>query len=180
VGLFSTLYWSQRSGVETGSNLSQRTTESSQPTEQNAQQSVEETSKPTTSIASSKTVSQKKKAITQSVVIEKESESKVETKVVDSSTQVETPIQEVTAPLEISATTEVAQVAKAEKPIVLEFTLAAVQPEATARVEERNTGLKKIFSKARDLKNGESGLDLSDLTNKLFAANKKETKDNIN
>ncbi|MBI3218622.1 MAG: hypothetical protein HYZ44_03855 [Bacteroidetes bacterium] len=180
-GSISALYWSQRSAVETIPNLSQRTTESSQQPEQKEQPTLKETVKPTTSIASAKSVSQKKNVTTPSVAMEKETESKVETVVQASSTKVEPTIEEVTPPLEMSTTTVVAQVPKTEKPIVLEFTLAPVQPEVTARVEEeRNTGFKKLFTKARDLKNGESGLDLSDLTNKLFASNQKQSKDNIN
>lgn len=64
-------------------------------------------------------------------------------------------------------------VAKVEKPIVIEFTLDAITTEtqqvAQAR-EEKSTGLKKIFDKALELKNGESDFgSLRDAKNELFA-----------
>lgn len=178
-GLISALYWSQRSVANTAPNLSQSKIESSQQPAQQALPSTQEINKPIPSIAATKKVSAKK-ADAESSTSEKELASKSKAPIAISPTVVQATIPEVSTPLEMSTTAEVAQVAKAEKPIVLEFTLAPVQPEVTARVEERNTGLKKLFTKARDLKNGESGLDLSDLTNKLFASNQKQTKDNIN
>jgi hypothetical protein len=64
-------------------------------------------------------------------------------------------------------------VAKVEKPIVIEFTLDAITTETlqVARVnEEKNTGIKKIFDKALELKNGESDFgSLRDAKNELFA-----------
>lgn len=179
VGLISALYWSQQSMVETNSNQPQRTSESTW-VKQKTQPTLSEPHEPRTSIASSKSTNQKKKVTTSSVVIERESKSMVETQVLASSTKVEVTLEKMTAPLETSTTTEVAQIMKVEKPIVLEFTLAPITTEVTAQAEEKSNGFKKIFSKARDLKNGESGLDLAELTNKLFATNHKETKDNIN
>ncbi|MBP9927039.1 MAG: hypothetical protein KBF45_13740 [Cyclobacteriaceae bacterium] len=68
---------------------------------------------------------------------------------------------------------EAMTVAKVEKPIVIEFTLDAITTEtqqvAQAR-EEKSTGLKKIFDKALELKNGESDFgSLRDAKNELFA-----------
>jgi hypothetical protein len=69
--------------------------------------------------------------------------------------------------------TETISVTKAEKPIVIEFTLEAITTD-TQQVaqasEEKNTGLKKIFDKALELKNGESDFgSLRDAKNELFA-----------
>ena len=178
-GLLSVLYWSQRNEVETSNQLSQRNIEPTRQPEQKAQISAKEADRSLPSIASIKRADRKKDG-TQSAVMKKEAESKVEVLVAVSSTQTQTIVQDATVSLETPNVIEVAQVAKAEKPIVLEFTLAPIQPEVTARVEEKNSGFKKLFTKARDLKNGESGLDISDLTNKLFASNQKHSKDNIN
>ncbi|MBL7875985.1 MAG: hypothetical protein JNL53_09985 [Cyclobacteriaceae bacterium] len=69
--------------------------------------------------------------------------------------------------------TDVIAIAKTEKPIVIEFTLDALvtdsQPVAHAN-EEKNTGFKKIFDKALEIKNGESDFgSLRDAKNELFA-----------
>jgi hypothetical protein len=69
--------------------------------------------------------------------------------------------------------TETISVTKAEKPIVIEFTLEAITTD-TQQVaqasEEKNNGLKKIFDKALELKNGESDFgSLRDAKNELFA-----------
>jgi hypothetical protein len=70
--------------------------------------------------------------------------------------------------------------AKTEKSIVLEFTLASVETPARARAEdvaeERNPNLKKVWTIAKDLKNGESVLDLNNLKENLFAHNPKKDK----
>jgi hypothetical protein len=42
------------------------------------------------------------------------------------------------------------------------------------QVEEKNSGLKKLFIKAKELKNGESGINLADFANRLFASNHKQ------
>ncbi len=92
----------------------------------------------------------------------------------------ETIVATVAVAEETVAVPMVAEVKPAGKPIVLEYTLAPVNPEVIARTEEKNSSFKKLITKARDIKNGESGLDISDLTSKLFAANHKQNKDNIN
>ncbi len=182
VGLISALYWSQRSAVETNTQLSQRKTETPQQPVETAPPAAMEISKPASAVASVKGVPAKNAEVL-SVRTEKASVSKTEATIAASLPESTKPMQEVTVPNEVPATADVAQVAqvtKIEKPIVLEFTLAPVTTEVTAQAEEKTNGFKKLFSKARDLKNGESGLDLSDLTNKLFASNQKQTKDNIN
>lgn len=71
-------------------------------------------------------------------------------------------------------------VAKAEKPIVIEFTLDPVPAPilvARATEAEKSNGLKKIFDKAIDLKNGEGDLgSLRDAKNELFAFDFKKDK----
>ncbi len=71
---------------------------------------------------------------------------------------------------------QVTVIAKAEKPIVLEFMLAPIEPQVIANVTAEKKGLKKFFEKAKDLKNGEGGIDLADFTSKLFASNNKQDK----
>lgn len=182
VGLIGALYWSQRSAVETNMQLSQRKTETPEQPVETAPPAAMQISKPASAVASAKGVHAKNAEVL-SVRTEKASVSKTEATIAASLPESTKPTLEVTVPNEVPATTDVAQVAqvtKIEKPIVLEFTLAPVTTEVTALAEEKTNGFKKLFSKARDLKNGESGLDLSDLTNKLFASNQKQTKDNIN
>lgn len=69
--------------------------------------------------------------------------------------------------------TDVIAIAKTEKPIVIEFTLDALVTETQAVAhanEEKNTGFKKIFDKALEIKNGESDFgSLRDAKNELFA-----------
>ncbi|NOS90893.1 MAG: hypothetical protein HOP30_03125 [Cyclobacteriaceae bacterium] len=185
VGLISALYWSQRSTVETHSQPSLSKTDSPQQPVEKVEPAIKEISQSEPAIASAQQVpsktnhshSLKKENIEVSKV------SKTETPIAVSSPESAKPIEEVTLPNElptVAQVEQVAQVTKVEKPIVLEFTLAPITTEVTAQTEEKSNGFKKLFSKARDLKNGESGLDLSDLTNKLFASNQKQTKDNIN
>lgn len=87
---------------------------------------------------------------------------------------------EIAPPLQVDAKAPL--VAKIEKPIVLEFTLAPIETEVVAHTGAEKKGLKKFFEKAKDLKNGEGGIDLADFTSKLFAANNKQdkNKENIN
>jgi hypothetical protein len=66
-------------------------------------------------------------------------------------------------------------VAKVEKPIVLEFTLSPIETHVVTR-EEKNTGLKKFWATAKDLKNGESTFDLQEFKENLFALNTKKDK----
>lgn len=82
------------------------------------------------------------------------------------------PRQEVTQPEMTSAIVE--------KPIVLEFTLYPIQSVVFTKSESRNTGLQKFFAKAKEIKNGEGGIDLAEFTSKLFAANHKQDKTTIN
>ncbi len=67
-----------------------------------------------------------------------------------------------------------------EKPIVLEFTLSPVESVVFTKIETKNSGLQKFFTKAKEIKNGEGGIDLAELTSKLFASNHKQDKTNIN
>lgn len=71
---------------------------------------------------------------------------------------------------------ETAAVTKMEKPIVLEFTLEPIETHVAARAEEKNTGLKKLWATAKDLKNGESTFDLQEFKENLFAHNSKKDK----
>jgi hypothetical protein len=64
---------------------------------------------------------------------------------------------------------------KVEKPIVLEFTLAPIETQVVVR-EEKNTGFKKFWATAKDLKNGESTFDLQEFKENLFALNTKKDK----
>jgi hypothetical protein len=89
---------------------------------------------------------------------------------------VEPTANEVTIP----STTSTLAVAQTEKPIVLEITLAPIETIVTAQVEEKNSGLKKFFIKAKELKNGESGINLADFANRLFASNHKQDQDKNN
>jgi len=77
-------------------------------------------------------------------------------------------------------TVSIETVAKAEKPIVIEFTLDPV-PSATLVTKvteaEKSNGFKKILDKAIDLKNGEGELgSLRDAKNELFAFDFKKDK----
>jgi len=70
-------------------------------------------------------------------------------------------------------------IAKAEKPIVIEFTLDPVPSTtlvAKAPEAEKNNGFKKILDKAIDLKNGEGLGGLRDAKNELLAFDFKKDK----
>lgn len=82
--------------------------------------------------------------------------------------------------LTVSPTAAPLVIAQIEKPIVLEITLAPVEKVVTAQAEEKNSGLKKFFIKAQELKNGESGINLADFANRLFASNHKQDQDKNN
>jgi hypothetical protein len=86
----------------------------------------------------------------------------------------ERSINNVVLPLQVD--TKAPIVANVEKPIVLEFTLVPIETEAVATLGAEKKRLKKFFEKAKDLKNGEGGIDLADFTSKLFAANNKPAK----
>jgi hypothetical protein len=66
--------------------------------------------------------------------------------------------------------------AKTEKPIVLEFTLEPIEAHVVARAEEKNSGLKRVWEKAKEFKNGEGTFDLQNLRENLFALNAKKDK----
>ncbi len=82
--------------------------------------------------------------------------------------------------LTVSPTAAPLVIAQIEKPIVLEITLAPVEKVVTAQAEEKNSGLKKFFIKAQELKNGESRINLADFANRLFASNHKQDQDKNN
>jgi hypothetical protein len=82
--------------------------------------------------------------------------------------------------LTVSPTAAPLVVARIEKPIILEITLAPMEKVVTAQVEEKNSGIKKFFIKAKELKNGESGINLADFANRLFASNHKQDQDKNN
>jgi hypothetical protein len=84
------------------------------------------------------------------------------------------PVELTANEVNIASTTPTVAVAQTEKPIVLEFTLAPIETVVTAQTEEKNSGLKKFFIKAKELKNGESGINLADFANRLFASNHKQ------
>jgi len=69
-------------------------------------------------------------------------------------------------------------IAKAEKPIVIEFTLDPVPAKilVTQSAEEKSKGLKKVLNKAIDLKNGEGLGGLRDAKNELLAFDFKKDK----
>ncbi len=72
----------------------------------------------------------------------------------------------------VSETVSTEPVAKAEKPIVIEFTLDPAPSTLVAKATEveKSNGFKKILDKAIDLKNGEGDLgSLRDAKNELFA-----------
>jgi hypothetical protein len=83
---------------------------------------------------------------------------------------------EVIAEFILQPVQETVPVAKVEKPIVLEFTLAPIEAYVVAQAEEKNTGLKKLWATAKDLKNGESTFDLQEFKENLFAHNTKKDK----
>lgn len=74
----------------------------------------------------------------------------------------------------------VAEVIKAEKPMVLEYTLEPIVEQKqiqTAQAEEKS-GLKKLWDAAKDVKNGNSDLGLlRDAKNELFAFEFRRDKD---
>jgi len=75
----------------------------------------------------------------------------------------------------------IAQNAKTEKPMVIEFTLAPIVNEPVTEVtqndSESSSGLKKILETARDVKNGEADLGIiRDTKNQLLAFDFKKDK----
>jgi hypothetical protein len=85
-------------------------------------------------------------------------------------------------PIQIESVT-VTQVAKTEKPIVIEFTLAPVPSTKTAiaQASEEKPALKKIWDKALDIKNGDAELGgLRMAKNELFALDFRKDKSKRN
>jgi hypothetical protein len=78
------------------------------------------------------------------------------------------------------AVNSIAATAELDKPIVLEFTIPSIDPVAVAQSQEKTNGIRKLFTKAKEIKNGEGGIDLYELTSKLFASANKQDKNNIN
>jgi hypothetical protein len=114
---------------------------------------------------------------------------KIESKKEETLNVVETPKVEEKNELIAEINTQVTKVepvttVKREKPIVLEFTLLPIERPTIAQAEDENegkiTGLKKAFAFAKDLKNGESSIDLSNLKENFFAHNTKKDKSRNN
>ncbi len=85
-------------------------------------------------------------------------------------------------PIQLESVT-VTQVAKTEKPIVIEFTLDPVAPATTAiaQVTEEKPALKKILDKALNIKNGDAELGgLRMAKNELFALDFRKDKSKRN
>jgi hypothetical protein len=174
--LLTALYWTTRD------NDLNRTSSIAQTIEP-AQRAPIETEKPTTKVEE-KTTTTKIYRISQKQM--KQAKPQVD------DVAVEPPIMPIasTEPVETAAneliisalpsTTSTLAVAQIEKPIVLEITLAPMETIVTAQAEEKNSGLKKFFIKAKELKNGESGINLADFANRLFASNNKQDKNNLN
>jgi hypothetical protein len=81
----------------------------------------------------------------------------------------------------VAEPTLITQAAKAEKPVVIEFTLESISKEPVIAVaqstEVENSGLKKILEAARDVKNGDSDLGIiRDAKDQLFALDFKKDK----
>jgi HD superfamily phosphohydrolase len=82
---------------------------------------------------------------------------------------------EIIEPMVQPETKATVAIAKFEKSIVLEFTLAPIETSVVAK-GEKNTGLKKFWATAKDLKNGESTFNLQEFKENLFALNAKKDK----
>lgn len=130
---------------------------------------------------------EEKKATTKTHQIARKQTKRVESQVIEVESDPTVILTASTEPVELTAnevniasTTSTLAVAQTEKPIVLEITLAPIETIVTAQVEEKNSGLKKLFIKAKELKNGESGINLADFANRLFASNHKQDQDKNN
>jgi hypothetical protein len=124
---------------------------------------------------------EEKKATTKTHQIARKQTKRVESKVTEVESEPTVILTASAEPVELTAnevniesTTPTVAVTQTEKPIVLEFTLAPIETVVTAQTEEKNSGLKKFFIKAKELKNGESGINLADFANRLFASNHKQ------
>ncbi len=123
--------------------------------------------------------SKKKKKEIPNHEIKKEIQNSITENSVTDNQELQKPAEEVT----IAEPVLVAQAERKEKPIVIEFTLKPVITEtAVAQVlEEDNSGLKKIWDAARDVKNGDSDLGiLRDAKNQLFALDFRKDKSKRN
>ena len=129
----------------------------------------------------------KQEVKTQKTLAKKENKKSINKNLPSQAIQVENNSKEITA-IVIEENVEAIELvavhtAKIEKPIVLEFTLEPVQPTPLiiAHSEEKKQ-IKNLLTVARDLKNGESQMDLQTLKQNLFALNfrkdKKSTENN--
>lgn len=100
-------------------------------------------------------------------------------------TKEETPPQTISQEEAVSISPEIlseetsTSVVAVEKPIVIEFTLEEPVQKINAEqktVEEKSSGLKKVWVAAKELKNGDRSLNLRDAKNDLFALNFKKEK----
>jgi hypothetical protein len=130
---------------------------------------------------------EEKKATTKTHQIARKQMKQVESQVTEVESEPTVILTTSTEPVELTAnevniesTTPTVAITQPEKPIVLEITLAPIETIVTAQVEEKNSGLKKFFIKAKELKNGESGINLADFANRLFASNHKQDQDKNN
>ncbi|MEY4930929.1 MAG: hypothetical protein RI909_1653 [Bacteroidota bacterium] len=125
--------------------------------------------------------SERKKKEIQSHEIKKELQNSVAENSVTNNQELQKQAEEVT----IAEPVLVAQAEIKEKPIVIEFTLEPITKEAPVAVaqtlEEDNSGLKKIWDAARDVKNGDSDLSIiRDAKNQLFALDFRKDKSKRN
>ncbi|NOS56336.1 MAG: hypothetical protein HOP37_08790 [Cyclobacteriaceae bacterium] len=165
--LLTALYWTTRDNNLNSNSSIVQTIEPVQivPIETEKQKAKVEEKKATTKIHRTALTQTKR---VESQVTEVESEPTV---ILTASAE---PVELTANEVNIESTTPTVTVTQTEKPIVLEFTLAPIETVVTAQTEEKNSGLKKFFIKAKELKNGESGINLADFANRLFASNHKQ------
>lgn len=123
------------------------------------------------------TKQEKKKKGNENSDVKKEQNSLTETITIEHNEQ-QTLVEEI---IVVTEPARVAQVAKTEKPVVIEFTLEPISKEPVIAVahstEVENSGLKKILEAARDVKNGDSDLGIiRDAKDQLFALDFKKDK----
>ena len=113
---------------------------------------------------------------TENSEVKKEQNSPTETIAIGNNEQ-QTLVEEIVA----AEPTLIAQVAKTERPVVIEFTLESISKEPVIAVaqskEVESSGLKKILEAARDVKNGDSDLGtIRNAKDQLFALDFKKDK----
>jgi hypothetical protein len=176
------LYWLQSNNDEAG-----KTELASKKTELPNQSKEERVIEP--SVAKREIKQKENNSLKNHVAKSIQPSAKIESKKEEMLNVVETPKdrekKELIAEINTQATkVEPVVILKKEKSIVLEFTLLPVEQPAIAQAEneneEKNTGLKKAFAFAKDLKNGEGGIDLSNLKENFFAHNTKKDKSRNN